>query len=46
MLVHEDDLVVILGLSVDHLRGSVFGAQAIWKASILGRHALEAVRAA
>jgi hypothetical protein len=46
MLVHEDDLVVILGLSVDHIRGSVFGAQAIWKASILERHALEAVRAA
>ena len=46
MVVHEDDLVAILGLSVDHVGGSVFGAQAIWKASILERHALQQVRAA
>jgi hypothetical protein len=37
ILVHEDDDVVILGLSVDEAGGAVFGAQAIWKASILER---------
>jgi hypothetical protein len=41
MLVHEDDHVVILGLSIDEEGGSVVGAQAIWKASILERRVLD-----
>lgn len=40
VLVHEDDDVVILGLSIDEAGGSVFGAQAIWKACILERRDL------
>jgi hypothetical protein len=46
MLVHEDDDVVILGLSIDESGGSVFGAQAIWKASILERCGLDLTSAA
>jgi hypothetical protein len=46
MLVHEDDDVVILGLSVDEAGGTVFGAQAIWKASILERCGLDQTNAA
>lgn len=46
MLVHEDDDVVILGLSIDEAGGSVFGAQAIWKASILERCGLDQISAA
>jgi hypothetical protein len=37
MLVHEDDDVVVLGLSIDESGGSVFGAQAILKVCILDR---------
>lgn len=37
MLIHEDEDVVILGLSIDEAGGSVFGAQAIWKPAILER---------
>ena len=46
MLVHEDDDVVILGLSVDEAGGTVFGAQAIWKTSILERCGLDQISAA
>jgi len=46
ILVHEDDDVVILGLSVAEAGGTVFGAQAIWKASILERCGLEKTSAA
>jgi hypothetical protein len=46
MLVHEDDDVVILGLSIDEAGGTVFGAQAIWKASILERCGLDQISAA
>jgi hypothetical protein len=46
MLVHEDDDVVILGLSIDETGGTVFGAQAIWEASILERCGLDQIRAA
>jgi hypothetical protein len=46
MLVHEDDDVVILGLSVDDAGGTVFGAQAIWKACILERRGLDQISAA
>ena len=46
MLVHEDDDVVILGLSIDAAGGTVFGAQAIWKASILERCGLDQISAA
>jgi hypothetical protein len=45
VLVHEDDDVVILGLSIDEAAGSVFGAQAIWKASILERRRLDGLAA-
>jgi len=41
VLVHEDDDVVVLGLSVDEVGGTVYGAQAIWKASILERCGLD-----
>lgn len=46
VLVHEDDDVVILGLSIDEASGSVFGAQAIWKACILERRGLDQSSAA
>ncbi len=46
MLVHEDDDVVILGLSIDEAGGTVFGAQAIWKACILERCGLDLISAA
>lgn len=46
MLVHEDDDVVVLGLSVDETGGTVFGAQAILKACILHRCGLAQVQAA
>lgn len=46
MLVHEDDDVVILGLSVDESSDTVFGAQAIWKACILDRCCLAQIEAA
>ena len=46
MLVHEDDDVVVLGLSIDEAGGTVFGAQAIWKASILERRDLRQASAA
>ena len=46
MLVHEDDVVVILGLSIDEAGGTVFGAQAIWKACILERRGLDQISAA
>jgi hypothetical protein len=46
MLVHEDDDVVVLGLSVDETGGTVFGAQAILKACILDRCGLAQVQAA
>jgi len=46
VLVHEDDDVVILGLSIDEAGGNVFGAQAIWKAAILERCCLDQISAA
>jgi len=46
MLVHEDDDVVILGLSIDETGDTVFGAQAIWKACILERCGLDHISAA
>ena len=46
MLVHEDDDVVILGLSIDETGGTVFGAQAIWKTCILERCGLDQISAA
>ena len=46
VLVHEDDDVVVLGLSIDEAGGNVFGAQVIWKASILERRDLDQVSAA
>jgi hypothetical protein len=39
-LVHEDDDVVVLGLSVDEPGDAVFGAQVIWKRSIIERSCL------
>ena len=39
-LVHEDDDVVILGLSIDEPGDAVFGAQVIWKPAILERRGL------
>ncbi|MGH9887860.1 MAG: hypothetical protein ACREBE_20175, partial [bacterium] len=46
MLVHEDDDVVVLGLSIDETGDTVFGAQAIWKACILERCGLDEISAA
>jgi hypothetical protein len=46
MLVHEDEHVVVLGLSIDQTNGSVFGAQAIWKMCILERRVLDQITAA
>ena len=46
MLVHEDDDVVVLGLSIDEAGDTVFAAQAIWKASILERRGLNQISAA
>jgi hypothetical protein len=40
LLVHEDDDVVVLGLSIDEPGDAVFGAQVIWKSAILERHGL------
>lgn len=42
VLVHEDDDIVILGLSLDQAEGAVFGAQAIWKGAIVERLPLAA----
>jgi hypothetical protein len=46
IVVHEDDDVVVLGLSIDEAGGTVFGAQAIWKPSILERRGLDQISAA
>jgi hypothetical protein len=42
LLVHEDDEVVVLGLSLDKPGNSVFGAQLIWKSAIIERRDLDA----
>jgi hypothetical protein len=41
LLVHEDDEVVVLGLSVDTPGDAVFGAQLIWKSAIIERRDLD-----
>jgi hypothetical protein len=43
LVVHEDDDVVVLGLSIDEPGKAVFGAQVIWKAAILERRGLAGV---
>lgn len=43
VLVLEDDDVVVPALSIDEAGGSVFGAHAIWKASILERRGLDQI---
>ena len=45
MLVHEDDDIVVFGLSIDE-GGTVIRAQAIWKVSILERCGLDQISAA